>query len=351
VLTSTGNKSLSVPITVTTRLVRGGTSNLVLGSNTLTYDPGAAIEYAGTAAQITGPELPANIGGLVIANSAGATLTANTTVNTLLDLASGDLATGAFTLDLGAGATCSGSGDVLGATRRSTVAPGSTYCFGHPDVHAGVNAGSTAPTTLTVTLARGSAPFTAAVLRQYVVVAPGFSGVATLRLHYRTDELNGNSADDLVLWRHDGVRWIAQTPSAAGSGYVEKNDVTTFSDWAMAADGGSTAVDVSTFAAQQAGDQVLLTWSTASEVDVAGFHLHRSASVDGARERITASLIPARASGQVAGAAYEWTTPTSGGSWHFWLETVHLQGASTWHGPAPMKARRVYLPVISGKQP
>jgi hypothetical protein len=347
VLTNTGTKTLPANTTVNTRLVRGGASSLNLGGHALTYGAAATLEYAGTAAQTTGPELPAAIAGLQINNAAGVTLNADLTVNTLLDLAAGDLTIGAFTLDLGAAANCSGAGDALGAVRRAAVVAGSVYCFGHPLVSAGVNAGSTPPSSLTVTLARGSAPFAGAVLRQYSVDAPGFAGVATLRLHFRSDELNGNNAADLVLWRYDGVRWLAQAPSSRDADSLTKNDVTAFSDWALAANGDSTAVDVSTFAAQRSGDDTVLTWSTASEAELVGFHLHRGASIDGPGARLTDQMIPARHAGQIAGAAYTWTdraTDTAAG--YYWLELVHLQGGATWLGPVRATAAPVYLPVI-----
>jgi hypothetical protein len=301
------------------------------------------------AAQSTGPELHAAIGSLVIVNSAGVTLSANAMVDTLLDLAAGDLKTGAYTLDLGAAATCRGAGDVVGAVRRGAVADGVTYCFGHPDVRAGVQAGSTPPSALTVTLTKGSAPFDGAVTRHYAVTAPGFAGVANLRLRYRADELNGTTPGLLHLWRYDGVRWLVQTPSARGDGYVEKNDVTAFSDWALADDGDSTAVDLSSFAVQAGSDQALLTWSTGSEVALAGFHLHRAASVDGVKQRITPALIPAQFSGQVAGAAYTWVDRTAaldGGATFYWLEIVGLQGESSWHGPVEIAVARLYLPAV-----
>lgn len=348
VLTNTGTKTLPANTTVNTRLVRGGASSLNLGGHALTYGAAATLEYAGAAAQTTGPELPAAIDGLQVNNAAGVTLNADLTVNTLLDLAAGDLTTGAFTLDLGAAATCSGVGDALGAVRRSTVVAGSLYCFGHPLVSAGVNSGSTPPSSLTVTLARGSAPFAGAVLRQYSVAAPGFAGVATLRLRFRSDELNGNNAADLVFWRYDGVRWLAQAPSSRDADSLTKNDVTAFSDWALAADGDSTAVDVSAFAAQRTGDETLLTWSTASEAALVGFHLHRGASVDGPGTRLTDQMIPARHAGQIAGAAYTWTDRTPGAApGYYWLELVHLQDGSTWLGPVTAAAAPVYLPVIA----
>ena len=347
VLTNTGTKTLPANTTVNTRLVRGGVSSLNLGGNTLTYGAAATLEYAGTAAQTTSFELPAAIAGLQINNAAGVTLNADLTVNTLLDLAAGDLTIGAFTLDLGAAATCSGVGDALGAVRRTTVVAGSVYCFGHPLVSAGVNSGSTPPSALTVTLVRGSAPFAGAVLRQYSVAAPDFSGVATLRLRFRSDELNGNNAADLVLWRYDGVRWLAQAPSSRDADSLTKNDVTAFSDWALAANGDSTAVDVSVFAAQRTGDDTLLTWSTASEAELVGFHLHRGANSDGPGVRLTDQIILARHAGQIAGAAYTWTDRAPGAApGYYWLELVHLQGDATWLGPARAMAAPVYLPVI-----
>lgn len=353
VISGTGVKTLGADATVTARLTRGGASSLALNGNTLTYAPGAVVAYAGDTTQITGPELLAAVDGLAVANAAGVTLGADVAVNDQLDLTGGDLATGAFTLDLGPAAACTGAGDVTGTIRRTTVNAGAVYCFGNPDVRVGVNTGGTTPSSITVTLAHGAAPFNGAVLRQYSIAAPGFAGTGTLRLHYTGDDLNGNAANALYLWRNDGVRWIAQTPSTRGDGYVEKNDVTAFSDWALSEDGDSTAADVAVFDAGWFSGAARLAWTTASEANLAGFHLDRSATPTGERRRITLDLIPARFAGQVAGAEYTWLDYSAAigveQPLYYWLEAVDMQGQSTWHGPAMVYAATIYLPVVAGE--
>ncbi len=110
-----------------------------------------------------------------------------------------------------------------------------------------------------------------------------------------------------------------------------------------------TAVTVADFQAVQSTGAVTLTWQTANEIDLIGFHLYRSASEDGEKGKLNTALIPAEHPGQLVGADYEYIDPVEPGhNWYYWLEVVTTRG-SEWLGPLislPQLPYRVLLPVV-----
>jgi uncharacterized repeat protein (TIGR03803 family) len=95
-----------------------------------------------------------------------------------------------------------------------------------------------------------------------------------------------------------------------------------------------TLVQLTSFAATAGEDSVILEWTTASEVDNAGFHVWRSDAGDGEYVRITEGLIPAEGS-EIAGAEYSYEDhdAADGGTDWYKLEDIDLHGVSTFHGP------------------
>jgi hypothetical protein len=202
-------------------------------------------------AQITGAGFPATVNHLTLSSASWVmvTLSSDLTVNGALDLASGNLLSASPTLTLGASATCSGSYDVFGTTQRThTIATDTAYCLGNPNVQVTVAGGSTVPSSLSAALTTGTAPFTGAAERRYTLTAPGFSGTATLRLHYQVGELLGLNQNNLDLYRYnpDTNRWkhLGRTGSVDPlDHWAELSGVTAFSDWTLG-DPVVTAVDL-----------------------------------------------------------------------------------------------------------
>ena len=94
-----------------------------------------------------------------------------------------------------------------------------------------------------------------------------------------------------------------------------------------------TPVDLISFEAEADESSVLLTWETASERDMAGFHLLRSTTETGAYVRITGSLIPAEGDA-FTGASYEFVDDgVTDGTYYYKLEAIDLTGASEFFGP------------------
>jgi hypothetical protein len=315
VLSGGGVKTLPEPITVAGSLTLAGTASLKTSTqNTLTYGPEAQIIYAGATPQVAGSEMAAvaaSIGGLVVANPTGVQLNRSLSVDATLSLA-GPLDLGANTLTLAPSVTCSGRSDVLGTVLRASIPAPGAYCFGNPNVVVTLPLAATLPSSISVTRTRGVAPFPGAVLLRYQIAAPGFAGTADLRLAYDGDDLNGNDAALLHLWRTNGSLWQLQAATARGvdaygKPYVERSGITAFSDWALADGSAPTAVTVADLTASVQDSHALLTWHTTSELGCQAFVVRRSRTA-GDRGELLAE-IPAQLPGSLGGAAYTWRDP------------------------------------------
>jgi hypothetical protein len=108
------------------------------------------------------------------------------------------------------------------------------------------------------------------------------------------------------------------------------------SSWDIGADerGVVTAVELESFEALPSDSAVNLEWSTGSEIDNLGFHLHRAVSERGPWTLITASLIPGLGSSpQGASYSYRDTGLTNGVTYYYKLEDIETTGARGFHGP------------------
>ena len=92
--------------------------------------------------------------------------------------------------------------------------------------------------------------------------------------------------------------------------------------------GSPTAVTVSSFTGSSHLGTAQLDWETASEIGLLGFNLYRAETLDGAKHKLNANLIPAEHSGQMQGASYRFSDVVDQGKrYYYWLELVKHQGA------------------------
>ncbi len=109
---------------------------------------------------------------------------------------------------------------------------------------------------------------------------------------------------------------------------------------------GVSSVDISSLSANGHDGYVEVNWTTASELDNAGFNLYRSLSKDGEKSQLNEALIPAQGD-ELQGASYSFTDNdvTPGITYYYWLEDVDIHGKSTMHGPVTATPT-----VVEGKE-
>jgi hypothetical protein len=84
---------------------------------------------------------------------------------------------------------------------------------------------------------------------------------------------------------------------------------------------------------------VIVEWTTASELNTAGFNLYRRDSPDGPFTRLNEHLIPASPDPLIGGSyAFTDTNVVAGRTYYYQLEDVETSGATTRHGPIAAKA-------------
>jgi hypothetical protein len=92
---------------------------------------------------------------------------------------------------------------------------------------------------------------------------------------------------------------------------------------------------------------VTIEWSTASELDTAGFNLHRGETKDGPFTRINADLIPASPDPLIGGSyLFTDTTVVAGRTYFYQLEDVETNGTVTVQGVVEVKAEGGLAPAV-----
>lgn len=84
--------------------------------------------------------------------------------------------------------------------------------------------------------------------------------------------------------------------------------------------------------------RVVVQWTTATEINTAGFNLYRAERAEGPYTKINAQLIPA--SDALTGGKYQYedTTVVAGKTYYYQLEDVEYGGATARHGPIVVTA-------------
>lgn len=110
-----------------------------------------------------------------------------------------------------------------------------------------------------------------------------------------------------------------------------------------------TAVMISSFSAVSSAEHLRISWQTVQEVDLIGFKVYRSDSVDGDQVSLNTILIPAKVPGSLIGASYEMLDDSvqPGLTYFYWLEPVNLAGPAKLLGPTNASLTfKVCMPLI-----
>lgn len=233
--------TLDLPAAATTLSLFG--SGVVMTNNGGAISGSGVVSFDGSSAQSTSGNV--SFTKLTINNAAGATLGADSSVTGVLNLASGDLFTGASILTMPAAATSTGATDVVGNVRRTGFTISNTLSFGNPFNTIQFTSG-TLPLDVTINLVKSSpAGFANSVRRTYTITPNGGSGfTANLRLHYQDSELNGNTESTLGLWRR-GASWanLGATTRSSTDNWVQLAGIAQFSPWTISGPLAPTAAN------------------------------------------------------------------------------------------------------------
>ena len=112
--------------------------------------------------------------------------------------------------------------------------------------------------------------------------------------------------------------------------------------------GGITAVTLANFQALGGPGRVQLTWQTFLEIDMLGFNLYRSTTLDGERVQLNASLIPAQSLGlMVTDYAFIDVTAQPGVVYYYWIEAVELSGSTDYPPQQAVGLYPIFMPLMA----
>jgi len=142
----------------------------------------------------------------------------------------------------------------------------------------------------------------------------------------------------------DGATSVRQTSDGnfIVAGYTTSKGAGGFDAWVLKLAGEETLITLTSFTATPFTRKIILSWTTASEIDNAGFNLYRAEAEDGEYVKINDSLIPAEGS-VTQGAEYQFVDENvkNRKTYYYKLEDIDINGTTTMHGPVSATPRRV----------
>jgi uncharacterized protein (DUF362 family) len=154
----------------------------------------------------------------------------------------------------------------------------------------------------------------------------------------------GLNDDDTGSGRQTWLSWGA--PMAPS---VPPGDSATWGIALLGTEPRPAAVDLVSFTATAQGNAVLLSWETATEINILGFNLYRGDTPHGTSLRLNEDPIPGKAPGSLYGATYTWVDEDMlpGVPRYYWLEDVGTYGVTVLHGPVRTAGHWVFLPLVT----
>jgi len=149
--------------------------------------------------------------------------------------------------------------------------------------------------------------------------------------------------NDKIVRLH-GV-WGSDTDNffAVGEPFIEADAITKHGTIEHYYGACPTLISLSSFTVTPFSKAVVLEWTTASEIDNAGFNVYRAESEEGPYLKINEDLIFAQGS-STDGSSYEFVDEglKNRKTYYYQLEDIDLNGQSTFHGPIKATPRWVY---------
>ncbi len=167
-----------------------------------------------------------NVNNMTINGAGGITSSGDLSLNGILNLQSanpspvkGSLDMSSYTLNMGATATTTGIGDVIGIVKREqTFNNGQEYDFGNQYTSVNFLNTGVKPTWLSCKISIGTSPTwrSEAIKRYYSFAQSGGTDRMIVKLHYLDAELHGSETDETKL-----VFWDAYDPAFAANNFVK----------------------------------------------------------------------------------------------------------------------------------
>jgi hypothetical protein len=149
--------------------------------------------------------------------------------------------------------------------------------------------------------------------------------------------------DDKVVRLH-GV-WGSDTDNffAVGEPFIEVDAITKHGTIEHYYGPCPTLISLSSFTATPFSKAVVIEWTTAAEIDNAGFNVYRAESAEGPYLKINEDLIFAQGS-STEGSSYEIVDEglKNRKTYYYQLEDIDFSGQSTFYGPIKATPRWVY---------
>ncbi|MBW7888160.1 MAG: T9SS type A sorting domain-containing protein [Bacteroidetes bacterium] len=277
----------------------GNGANIRRATGTLsvapTFGTNVNLAYISTVSSVSsGPELPASpsvLNNLTIESNQGVTLSADVTVNGTLSFQSGSttLTTGANTLTLASGASLTGEdADSYVIGNLATTQSVGTSASSLGGVGVSLNAGTDDLGSVTVTRVTGAGGIVTAnsnqgIARKWTISSdnPPASG-REITFNWNSSDDNGkvfSSSNKAQVWKYNGSTWDAVGTAQDVSGSDPRSVTVTassFSQWSVSDENSPLPVELVSFSAKSTGKNILLRWSTATEVNNSGFEIERS---------------------------------------------------------------------------
>jgi hypothetical protein len=257
----------------------------LLTTGTITLSTSGNYGYNGSVAQVTGSLVPVNVNDLIVDNNLGVTLSSGMVANGVVSVLDGDLDLNGNNLVLGpsamlvetTGNTVKGTSGMI-ATVRDLNAPSGVNAAGlGAMITSAANLGST---VVERTHAAGTGLGNEGIFRMYNIAPANNSGLnATLRLYYDESELNSIPENRLTMFKSptganntwNGVGGTVNT----SDNYVELTGINDFSYWTLGDSDNPLPVELVAFNAVADNGNVILNWTTASEINNQGWDIER----------------------------------------------------------------------------
>jgi hypothetical protein len=109
----------------------------------------------------------------------------------------------------------------------------------------------------------------------------------------------------------------------------------------------ATFVQLASFAGTRFDDRIELMWTTATEINNAGFNLYRGLSETGERSKVNEELIPSTGDA-LSGTSYSYIDRdvAPGVTYYYWFEDMDLNGKGTVQGPIMVSGEEAPIPTV-----